>query len=223
MLRELTHFARYAPYSFKLKVTLSPGKVYDHLMEECDRSGMAQHRASLVGDLSGRILEVGSGTGLMFPHYGPGAEVDAIEPAAPLHGMAARRAETSPADIALHDFSAEHLPFDDCAFDAAVVALVLCSVPRVPDALREIHRVLKPGAPLRLIEHVRSKRQLPGMLMHLFNPVWRRANGQGCNMNRDPIPHFEACGFAVEDTRDFQVFSPGIPAFPMIAIRALRR
>src|ERR1700752_5426183 len=51
---------------------------------------------------------------------------------------------------------AEDLPFEDDSFDAAVSTLVLCPVSDQDRALRELHRVLRPGGRLVFMEHVRS-------------------------------------------------------------------
>ena len=52
------------------------------------------------------------------------------------------------------DGTAEALPGQDGDSDAAVVSLVLCSVPDQNAALCEIARVLRPGGELRFYEHV---------------------------------------------------------------------
>jgi ubiquinone/menaquinone biosynthesis C-methylase UbiE len=49
----------------------------------------------------------------------------------------------------LIDALADELPFPDASFDAAVAALVLCSVPSQASALAELKRVVRPGGELR--------------------------------------------------------------------------
>ena len=116
--------------------------------------------------------------------------------------------------------TAEDLPGPARSRDAAVVGLVLCSVPDPGVALGELARVLRPGAPLRLVEHVRSPHKIAGTLMRAANPLWLALNAQGCNMHRDPLPAIRDAGFLVERVESFQIFTPGIPAFPMRAIWA---
>jgi ubiquinone/menaquinone biosynthesis C-methylase UbiE len=111
--------------------------------------------------------------------------------------------------------SGEALPLADRSMDAAVLALVLCSVPSVDAVLGEIRRVVRPGGEVRLLEHVRSERRVVGALMDLANPVWLRVNGQGCRMNRDPQGALARNGFAIERVEPFQIWSAGLPAFPM--------
>lgn len=220
VLRELAHFVRHAPSTLRLKRRVSQPELYDHVCGASDAAGLATWRARLVEDLAGDVLEVGAGTGLMFRHYGAGARVTAVEPDAAFAACAAPRIVAAAAAVELVAGTIEALPGASQVRDAAVVGLVLCSVADEAAALAELRRVLRPGAPLRLIEHVRSPRVIAGTLMRAANPLWRALNGQGCNMHRDPLPAIRAAGFAIDRLEPFQVYSPGLPAFPMRAIWA---
>ena len=88
MFRELAHFARHAPATLRLKRRLDQGALYDHLCARQDGLGLATWRAALCGDLRGRVVEIGAGTGLMFAHYPADAAVTAVEP----DGLPAARA-----------------------------------------------------------------------------------------------------------------------------------
>lgn len=220
MFRELAHFARHAPGTVRLMRRMRQAELYDHLCSAGEAAGMAARRAELVADLTGDILEIGAGTGLMFPHYRSGARVTALEPDERFAALAAPRAAAAAATITVVAGTAEALPGSARSRDAAVVALVLCSVPDPAAALAELARVLRAGAPLRLIEHVRSPRAVAGTLMRAANPLWLALNKQGCNMHRDPLPAIRGAGFIIDRVEPFQVFTPGIPAFPMRAIFA---
>ena len=219
MLKELSHFIRHLPEVMGMKRRMRQAELYQALMERSEAAGLGERRASLVADLRGDVLEIGCGSGLMFRHYARGARVTAVEP----DGSFLRLARNQAAGVALVRANGEDLPFPDGRFDAAVLAMVLCSVRSVEQVLREVRRVLKPGAPLRLIEHVRSERLVAGLLMDLANPLWRRMNGQGCNMNRRPVEALRAAGFDVAGVEPFEVFAAGVPAYPKRLIRALRR
>ena len=222
MFRELFHFIRHAPHALRLKAKLDQAALYHTLMEGAERAGLGEQRAALVRDLRGDILEIGAGTGLMFGHYQPGARVTAIEVDASFAATAREKARAARVVIDVQEGDARKLTFPDASFDAVVIALVLCSVRGADQVVAEARRVLRPGGQLRLIEHVRSDRAIPGALMVAFNWLWRLLNGQGCNMHRRPLPLIEKAGFRVEDVVPFQVFAPGIPAFPMRRIRASR-
>jgi ubiquinone/menaquinone biosynthesis C-methylase UbiE len=196
----------------------------DLIERDLDEVGKRQFRAELVADLDGLVVEIGAGTGLMLPHYPRDIRVVATEPDLAALRRAAERAGPAPARIVLAAADAGSLPFPPATFDAAVSASVLCTVPSVTGALRELHRVLRPGGRLRLLEHVRSDRPAAGLLMDVFNPVWRALNGAGCNLNRDVEAALPAAGFTEVTARGFQLFSSTFPAaYPYRSISAVRR
>jgi SAM-dependent methyltransferase len=220
MIRELGHFLWHAPATLRLKRRLPQDELYQVVMQRWGAAGLDARRAELVGDLTGEILEIGAGTGLMFPHYGPAAQVTAIEPDAAFSAHARELAGRVPARIEVVDGHGESLPFANARFDAAVLTLVLCSVTSEQAVLGELRRVLRPGGTVRLIEHVRSPRRVAGWLMDRFDGVWLRLNAQGCHMNRDPVAALAAAGFEVTRVDPFQIYSPGLPAFPLRMLEA---
>jgi SAM-dependent methyltransferase len=225
MLREIVHFARHVPATLALKRSLTQADLYETLMARADDAGLSEERAALVGGLRGRVLEIGAGTGAMLRHYEAGVDLVALEPDAEFLELCRPKAETAACRVQLVAGSAEAMPFADQSFDAVVVALTLCSVADVGGALAEITRVARTGAPVRLIEHVKSRRAIPGAMMTLFDPLWVAVNGQGCHMSRDAERSLRRAGFVIENTRPFHVVSAGLPSFPMLRIdaRAARR
>ncbi|HZG51897.1 MAG TPA: class I SAM-dependent methyltransferase [Pyrinomonadaceae bacterium] len=113
----------------------------------------------------GRLLEIGAGTGLNFPHYPPGAHGAATEPSREMLRLA--QAKPRPAGVALVQTSAEALPFADDTFDAAFATLVFCSVASPPRAFAELRRVVRAGGRVVLLEHVRP----PGLLAPVFDAL----------------------------------------------------
>ncbi|MCC6557787.1 MAG: class I SAM-dependent methyltransferase [Polyangiaceae bacterium] len=220
MLREIAHFVTSAPATLRLMARLPQAELYDALMRGADDAGFAGRRADLARGLTGEVLEIGAGTGLMFSHYEEAARVTALEPDEAFSALARPRAAAARARVSVEPGAAESLPFDAARFDAVVVSLVLCSVASVPRVLSEIARVVRPGGEVRLIEHVRSERPVPGLLMKLLDPAWLLLNGQGCHMDRDAEAALRDAGFRPREVRPFQVFAPGLPAFPMRWIRA---
>jgi ubiquinone/menaquinone biosynthesis C-methylase UbiE len=222
MFGEVAHFLYHAPGTLALMRKLPQAELYATLIERADEAGLAARRDELVRDLTGTVAEVGCGTGAMFAHYRNVDRVIAIEPDGEFGAHARIAADKAPVPVEVVDGSGEALPLADASVDAAVLALVLCSVAS-PDAVAgELARVVKPGGRVRLLEHVRSPHKIAGALMDLVNPLWLRANRQGCRMNRDPLPVLERAGFHIEHVDAFQIWSPGIPAFPMRLIGAIR-
>lgn len=161
--------------------------VYDSALRRGERAGMADHRRSLLAAASGRVLEIGAGTGLNLPHYPDGIDLVLTEPEAPM----ARRVGQPVVPA-----TAEALPFEDASFDTAVSTLVLCTVTDPARAVSELARVLRPGGRLLFIEHVRGEGRLARWQDRLNRP-WRHV-GNGCNANRDTLATLREGGFAVE-------------------------
>ena len=214
MLAELAHLIRHTPATLALMRKLPQAELYATLIARADAAGLAARRATLVAGLTGRVVEVGCGTGSMFPHY-RGCEVIGIEPDPTFAAHARAVAARLPIPIDVIEASGEAIPLPDASVDAAVLALVLCSVPSVDAVLREVVRVVKPGGAIRMLEHVRSPDAVAGTLMRLVDPMWLVVNGQGCHLARDPIPNLERIGVRIERVDPFQIWSAGLPAFPM--------
>lgn len=221
MLKEIFHFLYHAPGTLALTRHLSHAELYDTLMVRGDQAGFAEWRHSLTADISGRVLEVGVGTGLMFPHYPGQVHLSALELNSEFLHLAKNRLSDSTAKIDLLLSDGATLPFTANAFDFVVFALVLCSVESVERVLAEVRRVLKPTGEVRLIEHVRSTGPISGFLMNLFNPLWLALNQQGCNMNRPTVELLQRSGFVITEVKLFKFFVPGVPAFPMRWIKCL--
>jgi len=116
---------------------------YDLCLWPGERLGLWALRRRAVADLCGRVLELGAGTGLNFPHYRDAAEVVAVEPNLAVRRRATARARATYAPITLVDIRAEALPFANHSFDAAASTLALCSVGDVGQAQGVLRRVLR--------------------------------------------------------------------------------
>ncbi|MEH1164317.1 methyltransferase domain-containing protein [Micromonospora sp. CPCC 205539] len=196
---------------------------YERLSVSMDRAGLAEHRRELVAGLSGRVIEIGAGNGRMFPHYPPAVtEVVAVEPERRLRAAAVRAAPDAPVPVTVVDGLAEALPSGDGEFDAAVVALVLCTVPEPAVALTEIRRVLRGGGELRFFEHVAAEH--PGGLarsQRLLDATLWPTLFAGCHTARDTAATITAAGFTIEELQRFRFPETGSsPASPCIQGRA---
>jgi ubiquinone/menaquinone biosynthesis C-methylase UbiE len=163
--------------------------VYDRLMAGTEEAGLAERRRELLSRASGRVLEIGAGTGVNIGYYpDPVEEVVFTEPEEPM----AKRLEKKLADSGRRGLvvraPAEALPFADRSFDTAVCTLVLCTVSDPRRSLAELRRVLKPGGELLFLEHVRADDAGLARWQDRLAPLWRRC-GHGCNPNR-PTPDF---------------------------------
>ncbi|HEV3471400.1 MAG TPA: class I SAM-dependent methyltransferase [Pyrinomonadaceae bacterium] len=141
---------------------------YDRAMRPLERRALARLRADLLARLpaGARLLEIGAGTGANFPFYPRGTEGAATEPSREMLARASVRAERPPG-VRLVQAAAERLPFGAGSFDAALAALVFCSVESPAAAFAELRRVVRPGGTVALLEHVRP----PGLLGYAFDAL----------------------------------------------------
>jgi len=169
---------------------------YDRMSARIERAGLHAHREALLAEASGRVLEIGAGTGANLGLYSSEVETLTVtEPESPMLKRLQRRVQEQAPKTTVLRAPAEDLPFEDGTFDTAVSTLVLCGVDDQPRALRELHRVLRPGGKLLFIEHVRSDE--PGLARKQD-----RINGLnhflvGCDCNRTTLDSIQAAGFEV--------------------------
>src|SRR5262245_55051193 len=103
--------------------------VYDRMTAGVEEAGLRAHRERLLATASGRVLEIGAGTGANLPFYREDVEtLTVVEPEAPMARRLARRIREQPRAVTLVQAPAEQLPFADTQFDTVVSTLVLCTV-----------------------------------------------------------------------------------------------
>ncbi|HEX8857344.1 MAG TPA: methyltransferase domain-containing protein [Thermoleophilaceae bacterium] len=191
-----------------------------------ERKGGDAYRRRLLAGLTGRVVEVGAGSGINFHHYPRGvAEVLAVEPEANLRAMAAAASREAPVPVRVVPGLAEALPAPDASADAGVSAGLLCSVPDPAAALAELARVIRPGGELRFFEHVVSPRPRAASFQRGLDAsgVWASAMG-GCHTSRETEAAIARAGFRIESIERF-TFRPtllDLPVAPKILGRARR-
>lgn len=162
---------------------------------------LEKYRREVVAAASGRVLEVGIGSGLNFPLYGEQVEVVVgIDPSPRLLAMARRRAAAAGVRAELLQGSATAIPLADNTVDTIVMTWTLCSIPDPLTALREMRRVLKPDGRLLFIEHGLSPEPGVERWQHRLTPMWRHIAG-GCHLNRKMDDLVRSTGFEVTEFR----------------------
>jgi ubiquinone/menaquinone biosynthesis C-methylase UbiE len=129
---------------------------YDRQMRWWDRLWWPGGRAWLGRRATGRVLEVGIGTGRNLDQFGAGVRVTGVDVSPRMLAVAREHATELGLSVALSEADAEHLPYGDGRFDTVVCALALCSIPDPQRAIEEMFRVLVPGGRLLLLDHVVS-------------------------------------------------------------------
>ena len=101
---------------------------------------MAERKQSLLGDLSGEVVEIGPGSGVNLSYLPREVRWTGIEPNPCFHPYIRNEAARLDRPVRLQVGMAEDLGLEDASVDAVVGTLVLCSVDRVEAALEEILR-----------------------------------------------------------------------------------
>ncbi|RYG73508.1 class I SAM-dependent methyltransferase [Lentibacillus lipolyticus] len=171
-------------------------RLYDAIMRPLEKRKFKRIRTKLVEQATGKVLEIGSGTGANFPYYRNTVSVDAIEPNPVMRERSQKNRAQSPASIQVWDAAAEQLPFEDDTFDSVVTTLVLCTVPDPVQALKEVLRVAKPGAAILLFEHVRVDQPVMEKVQDMLTPLWKHIC-HGCHLNRDTLETVKQTGIQI--------------------------
>jgi len=168
-----------------IAVNFSEGWIFPSLLDLVMRQGqLKKYRRDAAAAATGRVLEIGVGSGLNFPFYGEQVEiVFGIDPSFPLLAIARRRADPANVQVRLIQASAIAIPFADNTMDTIVMTWALCSISEPFAALREMGRVLKPGGKLLFVEHGFSPELRVERWQRRLTPIWAEISGS-CHLNR---------------------------------------
>jgi SAM-dependent methyltransferase len=174
------------------------------LMSSHETEALTRLRQENLAGLSGRVLEIGAGTGTNFAHYPDSvAAVVAVEPEQRLLVHARTAAEQAPVPVRVSGLAAEEI--DDAGigtepFDAVVCSLVLCTVDDPESIVQECFSRLKPGGELRYMEHVRSGGWRGRIQRVADATVWPTLFGN-CHTHRDTEDTIRRAGFVTVSSR----------------------
>jgi len=144
----------------------------------------ARIRQRVTAGLTGEVLEVGFGSGLNVPYYpAEVTRVRAVDPATAGRKLAAGRLAASPVPVEFAGLDGQTLPVDSGSVDHVLITWTMCTIPDVDTALREMHRVLRPGGELHFAEHGRSPDPGVARWQDRLTPLQRLVCA-GCHLNR---------------------------------------
>ena len=156
-------------------------------------------RENLAG-LTGRVLEVGAGTGTNFAFYPDTVtEVVALEPERRLAARARQAASTSPIPVTVESGTIEQFA-DSGEFDAVVCSLVLCSVGDPEHVVSQLYSLLRPGGQLRYLEHIAGSGPRARLQKFADATLWPRIAGN-CHTHRHTEETIVGAGFKVTGAR----------------------
>ena len=163
----------------------------------CNLKEARLQRERVCADLAGEVVEIGFGSGLNVPFY-PAAvtRVAAVEPSEVGWKLARERVSSASVPVERSGLDGQALPFADDSFDAAVSTWTMCTIPDIDAALRELRRVLRPGAALHFVEHGLAPDEKVVRWQHRLEPVQKKLFG-GCHLTRDVPDLLRGAGFEI--------------------------
>jgi ubiquinone/menaquinone biosynthesis C-methylase UbiE len=174
---------------------------------------VTRYRLELVPRARGAVLEIGVGSGLNLPFYGPQVQkLDGIDPSPELLAIAGTRTAAASMPVELHAADAQALPFEPHSFDTVVTTFTLCSVAGPQAALLEMRRVLKPGGRLLFAEHGLAQDTRVATWQRRLNPLWKKVAG-GCNLDRNIDELLQQGGFEISELRREYANGPRVMSF----------
>jgi ubiquinone/menaquinone biosynthesis C-methylase UbiE len=167
-------------------------RTYDFFAGVDDRR-LGAEKQKLLAKLKGKILHVATGTGNDFKFFPRGMDIVSIDISPKMLEQAKVKAERYEGSIELRETDVRSLDYPDSTFDSVVTGFTFCSVPKPIAGLQELHRVLKPGGQILMLEHVRSSAIAPvGIMMDLMTLLTRQI---GPELNRDTVGNVQKAGF----------------------------
>lgn len=178
----------------------------------CGLKPMHKQREKVVPLASGRVLEIGIGTGLNLRHYDTTKveKLIGLDPAMSMHRLARKRIDDAGLSVELIGLPAEKIPLEDDCIDTIVMTYTLCTIPKPVEALREMRRVLAPGGKLLFVEHGKAPDDNVHRMQSRLQPVWGPMAG-GCHLGRDIPALLNQAGFRTDEFE--QMYVPGPKVF----------
>jgi len=158
----------------------------------------------MLQNLTGNVLDVGSGTGINFEFFNKNATIFAVEPSKAMQDKSVEKVQNK--NIKLINLGVNDVKLDsyikENTLDVIVCTLVLCTIPNPDLALDNFKKWLKPNGKLIIIEHIHSDKKVNAVFEKLINPLWS-VLGEGCNLTRNTDVLIKEKGFFPKKTSYF--------------------
>lgn len=179
----------------------------------CGTKPVMRQREKIVPHATGRILEVGMGSGINIPLYRPDKveKLWGLEPSEGMRHKAAPRVAAAKMDLEWLGLRGEEIPLDDNSVDTVVLTYTLCTIPDWLAAVKQMRRVLKPGGQLLFSEHGRAPDVAVKRWQDRINPMWMKLAG-GCHLNRNIPDLLRQGGFEIDTLNTLY-----LPSTPRVA------
>lgn len=184
------------------------GRYYDSFMADIEEKVLLKRRKKLLAGLQGHILEIGTGTGINLGLFPEGTRITGFEPNPYMLEHARQREAfiTEPQRFRLYNLKAEEgeeILREAAPFDALVFTLVLCTVTQPEALVRNLLPLLRPGAPIIVLEHIIDPHPVIRLGQRLFNPVWKHC-AEGCHLTRPTDQMLKEIGLEASRTEYFR-------------------
>lgn len=175
----------------------------------CGMKAINRQRQKVVPKASGKVLEIGIGTGLNMKHYDADKveSLTGLDPALQMHRLARKRIEAAGLKVDLLGLAAEKIPLPDHSMDTVVMTYTLCTIAQPVQALNEMKRVLKPSGRLLFCEHGIAPDAKVQRMQNRLQPLWGKLAG-GCHLNRDIPALLREGGFQLNEIASMYVPGP---------------
>ena len=171
---------------------------------------VAALRAAACRGLSGRVLEIGFGSGLNLRHLPEEVtSVSAVEPSAVGWALSERRRSGAAVPVTRTGLDGQRLAEADETFDAVLSTFTLCTIPDVARALVEVRRVLRTGGRFHFLEHGLSPDAGVARWQARLEPLQKRVFA-GCHLTRDVPALVAGAGLLVEEVTASYLPGPAV-------------
>lgn len=173
-------------------------RIFPRIVDKACNTGENRRVRSIVcAPLAGDVLEIGFGTGLNLPYLPASVtRLLAVDPLRRGRDLAGERIAEVPFPVEFVGIDGQSIEVADASADMALSTWTLCSIPDPVAAVREIHRVLRPGGTLHFAEHGAAPDARVRKWQHRLNPLQRRV-ACGCHLDRDIPAIIERGGLTV--------------------------
>ena len=156
-------------------------------------------RRQIIPLAHGIVLEIGVGAGANLGHYDRARvrRLYALEPNQGMRRLAETEQRRTSLDVTFLSEPGEHIPLEAESVDTVVSTFTLCTIQSLPDALRGIEKVLKPGGALIFIENSVATDPNVQWWQYRWEPILHLAFA-GLFLTRDMPSHLVRAGFRLE-------------------------
>ena len=180
----------------------------------CGIGPIRKQREKVVHLCSGRVLEVGMGSGLNLAYYDK-SKVEFIwglEPSEGMRASAKKNMAASELEVKWLDLPGEKIPLEDHSVDTVLLTYTLCTIPDSQAALEQMRRVLKPSGSLIFCEHGLAPDAKVQKWQNRLDKMWGVFAG-GCHLNRDIPKLISQAGFKIKQQDEMYIPGPKFAAY----------